>query len=77
LKDWILSKEMASRISQPVLYILGAESGPNFSRAKEVFQPLVKQTEVVQLPGMNHLLMMRNSGVVAKPIAEFLARHPL
>jgi pimeloyl-ACP methyl ester carboxylesterase len=77
LRAWILSKEKASRISQPVLYVLGVESGPNFARAKEVFQAIVKQTEEVLLPGMNHRSMMRNPAMVAKPIAGFLARHPL
>jgi hypothetical protein len=77
LRAWILSKEKASRISQPVLYVLGVESGAHFDRPKEVFQSTVKQTEEVLLAGMNHLLMMRNPGMVAKPIGDFLARHPL
>jgi pimeloyl-ACP methyl ester carboxylesterase len=77
LGAWLLGKENASRISQPVLYVLGAESGANFDRAKQVFQSIVAHTEEVLLPGMNHLLMMRDPGLVAKPIADFLARHPL
>ena len=77
LGAWILSKEKASRISQPVLYVLGAESGPRFATAKQAFQSIAAHTEEVLLPGMNHLLMMRNPSIVAKPIADFLARHPL
>jgi pimeloyl-ACP methyl ester carboxylesterase len=77
LGAWILSREKASRISQPVLYVLGAESGLHFDRAKQAFQSIATHTEEVLLPGMNHLLMMRNPGMVAKPIAGFLARHPL
>jgi pimeloyl-ACP methyl ester carboxylesterase len=75
LGAWILSKENASRISQPVLYVLGAESGPHFERAKQVFQSIVTHTTEVRLPAMNHLLMVRNPSLVAKPITDFLARH--
>ena len=77
LAAWILSKEQASRISQPVLWVLGTESGPFFEKPKEAFQAVAKHTEEVLLPGMNHLLMMRNPGMLAEPIADFLARHPL
>jgi pimeloyl-ACP methyl ester carboxylesterase len=77
LGAWILSEDKASRISQPVLYLIGSESGLNFDRAKQVFQSIVTHTEEVVLPGMNHLLMMRDPGLVAKPIADFLTRHPL
>jgi pimeloyl-ACP methyl ester carboxylesterase len=77
LGAWILSEDKARRISQPVLYVLGSESGPHFDRAKQVFRSIVTHTEEVVLPGMNHLLMMRNPGLVAKPIADFLTRHPL
>ena len=76
LGAWLLSKEKASGISQPVLYVLGADSGPRFDRPKQVFQSIATHAEEVVLPGMNHLLMMRNPGMVARPIADFLARHP-
>jgi hypothetical protein len=56
---------------------VGSESGPHFDRAKAAFQSTVTQTEAVVLPGLNHLLQMRNPHGVAAPIADFLARHPL
>lgn len=77
LEAWMLSTEHARRISQPVLYVLGSESAPHFARAKQVFQAIVTHTEAVVLPGTNHLLMMRHPRLVAQPIADFLARHPL
>jgi pimeloyl-ACP methyl ester carboxylesterase len=76
LQAWSFEEDKASRISQPVLYIIGSESGPLFERPKQFFQSLVPQTEEVVLPGLNHLLQMRNSSLVAAPIADFLARHP-
>jgi pimeloyl-ACP methyl ester carboxylesterase len=77
LGAWILSRENARRISQPILYVLGAESGPHFERAKQALQSVATHTEEALLPGMNHLLMMRDPGMVARSIAGFLARHPL
>jgi len=77
LRAWIPSQEKARGISQPVLYILGGESGPHFDRPKQVFQSIVTHTEEVLLPGMNHLWIMRNPEIVAKPIADSLTRHPL
>jgi pimeloyl-ACP methyl ester carboxylesterase len=77
LGAWTFNADQARRLSQPVLYIVGSESGPHFDRAKEAFQSTVTQTEAVVLPGLNHLLQMRNPHVVAALIADFLARHPL
>jgi pimeloyl-ACP methyl ester carboxylesterase len=72
-----LDEDRGRRIAQPILYLVGSESGPHFDRAKQALQSTVAQTEAVVLPGLNHLLQMRNPHVVAAPIADFLARHPL
>src|SRR5215471_184640 len=77
LGAWTFNADQACQLSQPVLYIVGSESGPHFDRAREAFQSTVTQTEAVVLPGLNHLLQMRNPHAVAAPIADFLARHPL
>ncbi|MBU1056551.1 MAG: alpha/beta hydrolase [Proteobacteria bacterium] len=77
LGNWILSKDKASRISHPILYLLGAESDPMFDKAKQAFKSIVTHTEEVLLPGLNHLFMIRNPSQVAIPIADFLARHPI
>jgi pimeloyl-ACP methyl ester carboxylesterase len=77
LGAWILNEDNASRISQPVLYVIGSASGPAFDNPKEAFQATVTHTEEVVLPGLNHLFFTRNPSLVATPIADFLARHPL
>jgi pimeloyl-ACP methyl ester carboxylesterase len=77
LGAWTFNADQAGRISKPVLYLVGSESGPHFDRAKQAFQSAVAQTEAVVLPGLNHLLQMRDPHGVAAPIADFLARHPL
>jgi hypothetical protein len=61
LEAWSFDEDKASRISQPVLFVLGSESGPLFERPRELY----------------HLLQMRDPRLVAHAIAEFLARHPL
>jgi pimeloyl-ACP methyl ester carboxylesterase len=75
LPHWTFDREQCGRVSQPVLYVLGSESGPLFERAEEHFRSLIPHTEVVVLPGVNHLMQMRDPKAVAEPIAGFLARQ--
>jgi pimeloyl-ACP methyl ester carboxylesterase len=77
LAEGILGGDRASNIAQPVLYLLGSESGPLFDAAMLHFQALVPQVEQVVVPGVNHLMQIRNPKLVAEPIADFLARNPL
>ncbi len=77
LQAWVFDNDRASRISQPVLHVIGSESGPLFEAVKQNFQSLIPHTEQVVVPGVNHLLQMRDSKLVAEPIADFLSRHPL
>lgn len=77
LRQWYFDGDKASRISQPVLYLIGSESGPLFERPRQLFLSCVPHAEAAVLPGLDHLLMMRDPGLVARPIADFLARHPL
>ena len=41
------------------------------------FRSLVPQTEQVVIPGVNHLMQMREPKLVAEAIADFLSRHPI
>jgi pimeloyl-ACP methyl ester carboxylesterase len=76
-RDWVFDAGRASRISQPVLYVMGGDSGPLLEAAKQHFQSLVPHTETVVVPGVNHLMQMGDPKGVAAPIASFLSRHPL
>ncbi len=69
--------DRASRISQPVLLVIGSESGPLFEAAKQHFQSLIPHTEQVVVPGVDHLMQMRDAKLVAAHIADFLSRQPL
>ena len=77
LQEWGFDGDRSSRISQPVLYVIGSESGPLFEAAKQHFQSLIPHTEHVMVPGVNHLMQMQDPKLVAAPIADFLSRQPL
>jgi pimeloyl-ACP methyl ester carboxylesterase len=77
LADWRFDAEQAARISQPILYAIGSESGPLFEMAWQHFRSLVPHAEKVVVPGVNHLMQAVDPKGVAAPIAEFLARHPI
>ena len=68
--DW------SNRISQPILYAIGSESGPVFEAAKQHFQSMIPSAEGAVLPGVNHLMQMRDPKLVAAAIADFLSRQP-
>jgi 3-oxoadipate enol-lactonase len=57
--------------------VLGGESGPRFEEASRYFRSSIPHTETVVLPGMNHLMQVRDPKRVAGAIAGFLSRHPI
>jgi 3-oxoadipate enol-lactonase len=77
LTQWSFDTERARRILQPALFVLGAESGPLFEAPRALFRGAVSQAEEAVLPGLNHLLHIRNPRLVAETVTEFLGRHPL
>lgn len=77
IPDWRFDPERTRRISQPVLYVLGGESGPLFEAGRQHFRTLIPHTEEVVLRGVNHLMQIRDPKPIAAAIADFLARHPL
>ena len=77
LQAWSFDAERARRVAQPLLYVIGEESGPLFESAMAHFQALIPRAEPARVAGVDHLLQMRDAKGVAAPIAAFLARHPL
>jgi pimeloyl-ACP methyl ester carboxylesterase len=77
LEEWKFSRDLAGRISQPVLAVLGAESAPVFVEVHELVQQWLPRAEPVVLPGATHGLQMQNPRGVAEALAGFFARHPL
>jgi pimeloyl-ACP methyl ester carboxylesterase len=77
VEGWEFSRELAGRIKQPVLAVVGAESAPVFVEVHELVQQWLPQAEPFLLPGATHSLQMQNPRGVAEALAGFIARHPL
>lgn len=75
--QWALDIERTKDTVQPVLYITGDQTAPIFRPGKELFRSLAPHCEHVDLARLNHLLQIRDPGLVGATIADFLARHPL
>jgi 3-oxoadipate enol-lactonase len=77
LASWSFDAARARRIAQPALYVLGGDSAPLFQASRALFATSVPHAECVELPGLDHLLQVRDPKRVAGAIASFLAQHPL
>jgi 3-oxoadipate enol-lactonase len=76
-RDWQFDAERASQIRQPVVCLMGSESGPLVEAGKRHLETLFPRAEHVLVRGVDHLMQMGDPKRVAEPIADFLARHPL
>lgn len=74
--EWVFDGDRASRLSPPVVYVWGSESGPLIEDLRDHFLSLVPKAESVELPGVNHSMNTKAPGLVAGAVAEFLARQP-
>jgi len=75
ISEWVFDGERGSRLSLPVCYVFGNESGPMIEAARDHFLSLVPKAESVELPGVNHSMNTQDPGLVAGAVAEFLARQ--
>ena len=76
-RDCRLEAAQASRIAQPVLCLMGSESGPMVEAGKQHLTELFPKAEHALIQGVDHLMQMGDPKRVAEPIAEFLRRHPM
>jgi pimeloyl-ACP methyl ester carboxylesterase len=77
LGDWQFGREQAGAISQPVLSVLGTESGPLFEEAHALLHFWFPQVEDCTIEGAGHLLPIQRPAPVARGLAGFFARHPI
>jgi pimeloyl-ACP methyl ester carboxylesterase len=80
LAQWSFGPAEAGRIAQPVLAVLGAESGaasPLPGQRHAALLAWLPHVEEFVLPAAMHLLQVQNSGGMAAGLSRFLARHPL
>jgi pimeloyl-ACP methyl ester carboxylesterase len=76
LSAWEFGSEDAAAVSQPVLSVLGADSGRFFVEGAALLRAWLPMVEDLTAEGVGHLLQMQRPGPVARGIAEFLGRHP-
>jgi pimeloyl-ACP methyl ester carboxylesterase len=77
LQRWQFDATEASRITAPVLSLVGGESDPAFFEIEELLRELFPHLETARVPGVNHLLCLQQPQPVAETLARFFAKHPL
>jgi pimeloyl-ACP methyl ester carboxylesterase len=77
LSAWEFGSEDAAAVSQPVLSVLGADSGRLFVDGAALLRAWLPQVEDLTVEGAGHLLQIQRSEPVARGIAEFFGRHPI
>ena len=73
--SWAFDEDRASRLSCPLVYCWGSESGPLIEQLKDHFLSLVPKAESILLPGVDHSMNTQDPALVAGVVAEFLARQ--
>jgi pimeloyl-ACP methyl ester carboxylesterase len=77
MQQWHFTEEEARRITQPVLDVLGADSGPHFAETQELLRAWLPQREPFVLTNATHGLQIMNPSGMAEALASFFARHPM
>ena len=77
LQQWSFTEEDASRITQPVLAVVGEHSASTFPERRELLLSWLPNVEAFELPDATHLLHVQNPRAMAEALASFYARHPL
>jgi len=80
LQKWSFSREGASRITQPVLAVVGAISqrlDPIWNERLELLLSWLPRVEAFVLPDATHLMQAQNPRGMAERMAAFFIRHPL
>ncbi|MFI7481652.1 alpha/beta fold hydrolase [Kocuria sp. M1R5S2] len=77
LRDWSFAAEDARRITAPVLYVGGSESGPWFAEVHREVLRRFPQAQDVTVAGAGHSLPVTHPAEVAAAVGAFLRVHPL
>ena len=80
LGEWQFTEEFARHISQPVLSVLGGDSGKitdAFPEGHALLQSWLPQAVSFVLPGATLGLQMQNPRGLAEALVAFLVKHPM
>jgi pimeloyl-ACP methyl ester carboxylesterase len=75
LQQWSFAAEDAARIRQPVLSVIGDESGPIFDEIHSLLKRWIPHLEELAVPYANHALQYMNPSAVAEGLAGFFDGH--
>lgn len=77
LLNWRFNADEAERITQPVLYVGGTESGPWFDAVRELILGWFPRAQQVMLAGADHSLALTHAPQLASALAAFVGEHPI
>jgi len=80
VQQWTFTPEVARRVAQPVLAVIGERSpdvSPIWSERQRIMLTSLPAAEGFVLPGAAHLLHLENPRGMAEALAAFFARHPM
>ncbi|HZN13152.1 MAG TPA: alpha/beta hydrolase [Acidimicrobiales bacterium] len=77
LGQWTFGAAEAAAINQPVLSMLGGDTGPLWIEVAEFLRSSNSHVEDVTIPGLGHLLHIEQPEPVARELAAFLTSHPI
>jgi pimeloyl-ACP methyl ester carboxylesterase len=77
LSAWQFGPKDASAVSQPMLSVLGTQSGPLFEEGNALLHFWFPQVEDCTIEGVGHLLHLQEQRPVVRAVADFLARYPV
>lgn len=80
MQQWSFGRDEASRITQPVLAVIGERSqqlSPIWDERQELLLSWLPNAEPFVLPKATHLLQVENPRDMAEGLAAFFTRHPL
>ena len=75
VQQWSFTQEDASRVTHPVLAVLGEHSAPTFPERRDLLLAWLPNVEAFELPDATHLLHAQNPRGMAEGLADFFARH--
>ena len=76
LLEWQFTPADASRITVPVLYVGGTDSGPLFAEVRTLMRTWLPWAEDATIMGADHSLATSHPAEIAAALASFLQRHP-
>ena len=75
--EWVLTKDDAAHIKQPILAVVGEKSNPIFRERRELILEWFSNIESFDLPNANHLLQIQNPHGLTTALNTFFTKHPV